>query len=146
MMHLGNIFFPFIIHFLLEASWLFKETSVVRQNENGNMHLFFWHEIKSSRINLSLMYKLTNMTAHGRKAKYSVTITTTVWAGVVPPPPRTSCTLSSWSTYAQKTAPHRPRAVVSWPYYTVTCRVLVTKMTGSSSNDWICWHFGYNLS
>jgi hypothetical protein len=30
---------------------------------------------------------------------------------------------------------------------TVTCRVIrVTKITGSSSDDWIYWHFGYTLS
>jgi hypothetical protein len=30
---------------------------------------------------------------------------------------------------------------------TVTCRrVRMTKMMGSSSDDWIYWHFGYNLS
>jgi hypothetical protein len=29
----------------------------------------------------------------------------------------------------------------------VTCRgVRVTKKTGSSSDDWIYWHFGYSLS
>jgi hypothetical protein len=29
----------------------------------------------------------------------------------------------------------------------VTYRVVcVTKLTGSSSDDWIYWHFGYNLS
>jgi hypothetical protein len=32
-------------------------------------------------------------------------------------------------------------------YYIVTCRrVHVTIMTGSSSDDWIYWHVGYNLS
>jgi hypothetical protein len=31
--------------------------------------------------------------------------------------------------------------------YTVTCmRVRVTKITGSSSGDWIYWHFSYNVS
>jgi hypothetical protein len=31
--------------------------------------------------------------------------------------------------------------------HTVTCRVVrVTRMTGSSSDDWIYWHFSYSLS
>jgi hypothetical protein len=31
--------------------------------------------------------------------------------------------------------------------YTVTCKGLrVTKITGSGSDYWIYWHFGYNLS
>jgi hypothetical protein len=30
---------------------------------------------------------------------------------------------------------------------TVACRVVrATKIMGSSSDDWIYWHFGYNLS
>jgi hypothetical protein len=30
---------------------------------------------------------------------------------------------------------------------TVTCKVLrVAKIKGSRSDDWIYWHFGYNLS
>jgi hypothetical protein len=34
-----------------------------------------------------------------------------------------------------------------WSVCIVTCRrVLVTVITRSSSDDWIYWHFGYNLS
>jgi hypothetical protein len=38
-------------------------------------------------------------------------------------------------------------AMVNMKINIVTCMVVrSTKMTGSSSDDWIYWHLGYNLS
>jgi hypothetical protein len=41
----------------------------------------------------------------------------------------------------------RATTMIVVEYNTATCMgVGVTKITGSSSDDWIYWHFGYSLS
>jgi hypothetical protein len=100
MMHPVNIF-PFIIHFLLEASQLMKETSAVRQKEKVDMHLCSGMKQKFWNNHITHVHDKQRM-------KGGLLCEATVWSGQSLP------VVTSRSTYGQNssTSPARGKSSV----------------------------------